>query len=466
MKKSPLKIDKKYKKEQNREVLGGINMKRDIEEKLLEWKDSPLRSPLLLRGARQVGKSWVVEKFGHDHFEHLVILNFEQRPELSACFDTLLPEKIVSAIELVTGTIVQPGKTLLFLDEIQECPKAIIALRYFKEQMPELHIIGAGSLLEFVINEEDFSMPVGRIQFLFLRPLTFFEFLSAMGKQRLRDYLKTVTLQEPPQKSVHDELMKLVREYLALGGMPGVLFSYLQTRNLLQTQDVQTDILATYRRDFGKYAKKTNHKYLSMLFEKAPGLVGTWFKYSKIDPGANIREIKTALTQLCQAGLLYRVHHTSASGLPLISTQNEKKFKVLFLDTGLVKRASSLDTALLFQQDIMLINQGVLMEQFVGQELLAISDHKEEGSLFFWVREHKGSSAEVDFLIVVGSKIVPIEVKSGTTGRLKSLKLFMEEKGSSIGIRISSSPLELDKHVLSIPFYLIGELSRLVQAVD
>src|ERR1700722_40752 len=280
-------------------------MKRDIEKELLAWKISPIKAPLLLRGARQVGKSWVVEKFGREQFENLIVLNFEQRPEVSVCFETLLPEKILSAIELFTSASIRPGKTLLFLDEIQECPQAIMSLRYFKEQMPDLHVIGAGSLLEFVLNEENFPMPVGRVQFLYLRPLSFCEFLSALGRENLREHLKTVTLKNPPQ--IHEELLKLVREYVALGGMPAVIAAYLQTKSLYDTQNVQSDILSTYRRDFGKYAKKTKHKYLSLLFEKAPGFVGAWFKYSKVDQEVNIRDIKIALQQLCQAGLLYQV---------------------------------------------------------------------------------------------------------------------------------------------------------------
>ncbi|WP_249274159.1 DUF4143 domain-containing protein [Parachlamydia sp. AcF125] len=332
--------------------------------------------------------------------------------------------------------------------------------------MPDLHVIRAGSLLEFVLNDENFSMPIGRIQFLYLRPLSFYEFLSALGRENLRDYLSTVSLQDLPSQVIHEELLKLVREYVSLGGMPAVIAAYLQTKSLYQAQGVQSGLLSTYRRDFGKYATKAKHKYLSLLFEKSPSLVGTWFKYAKIDPTIPPREIKAALQQLCYAGLLYQVHHTSASGLPLIATLNEKKFKILFLDVGLVKKACFLDTALLFKEDIMLINQGVLTEQLVGQELLAYSNCKEEGRLFFWVREQKSSSAEVDFVISIGNKVIPIEVKAGSTGGLKSLKIFIEEKNSTIGVRISANPLSLENKVLSIPFYLIGELSRLLSELQ
>lgn len=437
-------------------------MERDIEKDLLEWKDSVLRSPLLLRGARQVGKSWVVETFGKQCFENCVVVNFEQRPAACACFDTLFPEQIVSAIELLTASLISPGKTLLFLDEIQECPQAIMALRYFKEQMPALHVIGAGSLLEFALNDEKFSMPVGRVQFLYLHPLSFYEFLRAIKRESLVVYLQKLSVSEPSLPPIHDELLKLIREYMALGGMPAVLSAYLQTRSALRCQDVQSDILSTYRRDFGKYAKITQHKILALLFEKAPGMIAQWFKYSKVDPDVNAREMKIALQLLCRAGLVYKVNSTTASGLPLITTQNEKKFKLLFLDVGLAKRASFLDIAALIKEDITLLNGGLLTEQFVGQELLAHSDKKSDDHLFFWVREEKNSSAEVDFILTVGSQIIPIEVKAGLKGRMKSLKIFMAEKKSKIGIRISAAPLGFADNILSIPFYMIGELSRLV----
>lgn len=437
-------------------------MDRDIEKDLIFWKTSPLRSPLLLRGARQVGKSFIVEKFGRTQFKNFIVINFEQTPRASICFNTLLPKQIISAIELFTGSAIHIGQTLLFLDEIQECPLAITALRYFKEQMPDLHVIGAGSLLEFILNEEEFSIPVGRVQFLYMRPMSFREFLMALGREDLRDYLRAVTLESPPIPIVHEELLKLIREYMALGGMPAVISAYIQTKSLYQTQDVQSDILVAYRRDFGKYAKKTKHKGLQILFEKAPGLIGNWFKYTKVDPDMQSRDIKVALEQLCLAGLIYPVFHTAASGLPLSSTQSEKKFKILFLDVGLVKRACGLDTALLFTEDLMLINQGVLTEQFVGQELICFSAGKEAGNLFFWNREEKRSSAEVDFILSIHGEIIPIEVKSGVTGRLKSLKIFMEEKNSCVGIRISAASLEYKDGVLSIPFYLIGEIPRLL----
>jgi predicted AAA+ superfamily ATPase len=362
-------------------------------------------------------------------------------------------------------TAIEAGKTLLFLDEIQECPQAILALRYFKEQMPDLHVIGAGSLLEFVLNDPEFRMPVGRVQFMYLRPLSFSEYLEATQNERLREYLHTIQVKDSINEAVHNQLMKLVREYFALGGMPAVIAEYLESKSLLESQTIQTSILATYRRDFGKYAKRTPHELLETIFLKMPGLVGKWLKYATLDPNLRSEVIKTALHKLSDAGIILPIYATSAAGLPLISHANEKKCKFLFLDVGLVKRACNLDLELLFKEDLLLIHDGIMAEQFVGQELLASTGTDEINGLFSWVREQHSSTAEIDFLIAVGAEIVPIEVKAGALGTLRSLKIFLSEKKLSLGVRISAHPLSLHNGILSIPFYMIEELPRMVGEV-
>lgn len=439
-----------------------MNMKRDIEADLLRWKNQERRMPLLLRGARQVGKSFIVEKFGREHFKHCAILNFEQHPEYKGCFQTLDPIKIISAIELITGFTIDAGKTLLFLDEIQECPQAIMALRYFKEQLPNQHVIGAGSLLEFSLNDPDFRMPVGRVQSFYLRPLSFGEYLDASGNSKLRQYLRDLTIQDTIEEVVHKRLLSLVREYFALGGMPAVISEYLQSKKLLLCQDIQTSILATFRNDFGKYAGRTPHAHLQTIFAKTPGIIGQWLKYSTLDPDVASATLKNALHKLRDAGLIIPIYATSAAGLPFITHRNEKKCKLLFLDIGLVERACNLGLELLFQENLLLINDGALAEQFVGQELLAYMGKEETNALYSWFREEKSSRAEIDFLINVQGKIIPIEVKAGAIGKLRSLKIFMTENKTSIGVRISESPFSLNGPILSIPFYLIEEIPRLI----
>lgn len=447
-------------------------MERDIERDLLSWKLKKNRMPLLLRGARQVGKSFIVEKFGRAHFDHLIIVNFEQDPGLARCFDTLHPHEIVTALSLSLHQKIEPGKTLLFLDEIQDCPNAIRALRYFKEQYSDLHVIGAGSLLEFVLNQDHFRMPVGRVQSLYLKPLSFKEFLLAMGCADLREFIEQVDLTKAVPSSVHQTLLKWVRHYMVLGGMPAVLQAYLSTgvisTNMTRTYDLaeaelqQTILLATYRHDFSKYSKHTQIQYVQRVFEKAPGLVSQHVKYANVDPNARSQNIKSALELLQQAGLLYPIYSTTASGLPLITLVNEKKFKILFLDVGLMARASRLTAELWLDENLLLVNRGATAEQFVGQELLAYGTNIEGPQLYFWCREKKSSQAEVDFITSFEATIIPIEVKAGSTGQLKSLQLLMHEKNLSPGVRISQQPLGFDGSILSVPLYMVGEVSRLL----
>lgn len=440
-------------------------MKRDVEKQLQNWKKQTSRMPILLRGARQVGKTYLVEKFGQNHFQNLVNINFELQPEFCQCFENLDPVNITNLISSIAGQPILPGETLLFLDEIQECLNAIASLRYFKEKMPNLHVIGAGSLLEFVLNDENFRMPVGRVQYLYLKPISFKEYLVASGNEQLVICLEQATVNKGVQQPIHKKLLSLLREYLVLGGMPAVIKEYLANKNFTQCQNIQIALLNTFRNDFGKYAKKTNHIHLQKLYEKAPGLIGQHFKYVKIDPDMLSRDIKTAMNLLSDAGIINIIYSTAASGLPLNALINEKKFKMIFLDVGLVKRTSQLGADILLKEDLLLINQGALAEQFVGQEILAYADPFEASQLFFWAREQRGSMAEVDYVINVDSLIVPVEVKSGATGRLKSLRIFMAEKKLNLGVRISQHALGLENGILSVPLYMINEIPRLVRDI-
>jgi predicted AAA+ superfamily ATPase len=263
---------------------------------------------------------------------------------------------------------------------------------------------------------------------------------------------------------VHQRLLSLVREYFALGGMPAVISEYLESKSQLLCQEIQTAILTTFRNDFGKYAGRTPHSHLQTIFAKAPGLIGKWLKYSTLDPDVASVTLKNALRKLSDAGLIIPVYATSAAGLPFATHMNEKKCKLLFLDIGLVQRACNLGLELLFKKDLLLINQGALAEQFVGQELLASMGTKEANALYSWVREEKSSSAEIDFLIAVESQIVPIEVKAGAIGSLRSLKLFLAEKKIPLGVRVSEAPFHFSDPILSIPFYMIEQLPRFLQA--
>lgn len=442
-----------------------ILRKRDIDQKLHEWVRQPSRIPLLLRGARQIGKTFTIRQLAKTHFKNLVEINFEFEPFYAECFQSLQPQTIINLIMDLSRQKIIQGETLLFLDEIQDCPHAIMALRYFKELMPNLHVIGAGSLLEFALNEADFRMPVGRVQYMYMHPLSFREYAYAMGYERLFNQLSAMDIHNPPEKIIHDKLLSLVREYLFIGGMPDAVKTYIDTQDYSAVQYKQTVLLNTYRNDFGKYSKHIQHKYLQKVFDKTPSLVGQQIKYNKIDETMRSRDLKEAISSLNYAGVIRSLYSTSAAGLPLHALINEKKFKLLFLDVGLLVRATQVTAHQLFNEDLHLIHQGAIAEQFVGQELLSYQDCLLEPELYYWSRDAIGSQAEVDYLVTQNSQILPIKIKAGSTGTLKSLHQFMTEKKSPLGVRVLGASLTYRQNILSVPFYLIGELSRLVQKI-
>ncbi len=433
-------------------------MRRTLEKELFKWKNSKNRYPLLLRGARQVGKTYLIEKFGKIEFSSFVSVNFEAQPEAIACFESLHPEEILLRLQVILKTPIHPGKTLLFLDEIQGCPKAIMALRYFKEKMPDLHVIGAGSLLEFSLIQGKFSFPVGRVQFLYLKPLSFEEYLLARGKGSL---LKDVLEEE--SAALHVKLIQFVREYFLIGGMPAAVASFCQNQNLEEVSQIHEVLLSTYQADFSKYASSAEQKYLKVLFQGIFQMIAQHFKYSKVDPHIRSRELKIALDHLQWAGLLHQIFASSATGIPLSAQLKKSRFKTIFLDIGLTQHFLQIDPIIVLENHLIQINRGAIAEQFVGQELLAYHSPYQEGQLFYWERDKKGSEAEVDFLYVFDGQIIPIEVKAGPYGKLKSLQSFMESKKSSIGVRISQKHLSFENGILSVPFYLIGQLSNLLK---
>src|SRR3989337_4335834 len=245
-------------------------MRRDIEKELILWKAQKEKYPLIIRGARQVGKSYLVETFGKNHFQNTVVANLEFQPHLKDCFKSLDPLEIINKIQMLLSAQMREDNTLLFLDEIQECPQAIMSLRYFKEKMPKQSVIAAGSLLEFAMRSPDFKMPVGRVHFLYLEPLSFSEYLDATGNQNLRKFLADVKLTDSLDDVIHKKLLELLRIYIIVGGLPAVLNEYLSSKDLMNCQRIQTALLQTYRSDFGKYAKISQHKYLHKVFDTAP----------------------------------------------------------------------------------------------------------------------------------------------------------------------------------------------------
>ena len=435
-------------------------MQRNFIKTLNKWKNKEYRTPLIVRGARQVGKTYIIQEFGKKEFKNFLTINFEASQEFHPCFDVMDPISVISQIELIAKQKVVPGETLLFLDEIQQCPKALQSLRYFKEKMPNLHVIAAGSLLEFALQNDNFSFPVGRVQFARLFPLSFEEYLDACGNNKLKEELYSYDLLSPPPLALHQHLIKKVEEYFIVGGMPAVVQTFINTKKYLEAKYIQKALWDAFEADFGKYAKKYQHRHLKKIFLEIPKLVGSHVKYSRIDPEIPnpARDIKQAMELLQLAGLLHCIHATSGGSLPLFIGKKESIFKLLFLDIGLIGQSMNISPQ---YPGLM---TGPLAEQFVGQELLATYDPLLEERLFFWSRT-KSLSAEVDYLYPHKGIVYPIEVKAGKTGKLKSLHIFVKEKSVSFGIKISQEMLNFEKNVLSVPFYLTSHLSRLIDSV-
>lgn len=420
----------------------------------------------MVRGARQVGKTYSVRAFGARAFEQTVAVNFEERPELAQCFSDVDPRAIVDRLSVLTRASIRPGKTLLFLDEIQECPQAIMALRYFYENMPDLHVVGAGSLVEFAVRSEDFRMPVGRVASVFMKPMTYEEFLHAIGEGLLCEALGMATPVKGVEPAYRQRLETLLRLYLLVGGMPAAVNAYVDQVPMEEIQRLQTALVRSYGDDFSKYATVAKHKYLKDVYASAPRMAGQRYKYSQVNPDVESKFLKDALELLRQARCVTKVCHASGAGVPLHASLNERKFKILCLDVGLMQNALGVQASIFMDTSVMQTHSGRIAEQLVGQEWLAYGDPYADPQLYFWTREAKGSNAEVDYLIEINGRVVPVEVKSGATGSLKSMRLFLDSYPSSpVGIRYSMHDLSYVDNILSIPLYMINQTKRLYEQV-
>lgn len=430
-------------------------MKRLIEKKLALWKDSLNRKPLIIRGARQVGKTYTVKKFGTNSFSSFVTIDFERDQQVHAIFENdLHPQKIIQELEIYTGKRIIPGKTLLFFDEIQSCSRALMMLRYFYEELPDLHVIAAGSLLEFAINTTSF--PVGRVSLEWMRPMNFREFLLANHKEILHDHIPSVYDTKSISDTLHQGLLHELRSYCIVGGMPEAVKRYSETNSFKTVNQVHEDITYAYIESLSKYGNKSHIDSLEHILKVTPSKVGTQIKYSKLDPERRIEITKSSLHILEKALLLHKIKSVGLSGLPLAANASSKIFKLLFLDIGLMQSICGFNPLeILHTKDITSIYQGSVAEQFIGQEILA-SGGSENNQLFYWNRMKKSSSAEVDYVIARKGKIIPIEVKSGAGGRMRSLhQLFLDyptiEKGLLLSSENHKNPI-LDKLVFR-PLY-------------
>jgi hypothetical protein len=437
-------------------------MKRTIERTLHTWKTQKQRKPLLLRGARQVGKSYLIRHFGKKEFDKYLEVNLELYPEIHNFFQTQKPNEIIKNLTIFFNTPIDKD-TLVFLDEIQECPSAISSLRYFYELTPEIPIISAGSLVDFVLDSSKVQVPVGRIQYLFLYPLNFIEYLEALGEIQVINLLESIKIKDTIPLAIHQKLLKLYKDYIYVGGMPEVISHYIENKNFPEVKRSQISLLQTYRDDFGKYANLPRHKYLQKVLSKAPALISKNLKYSAIDKETPSRDIKDALDMLVQAGIIQKIKAVTNPNLPLHYYSKDNHLKIAFLDVGLVVRSMFLEYTSIDLPNSLNVYSGVLTEQFVIQELTSYHSPFEKQEFFYWKRDKKGSSSEIDLLYVLDSEVFPIEIKSGKTGTLKSLQIYKKEYNPKLCIRYSENPLSYYDNILSIPLYMISQTNRLIR---
>jgi predicted AAA+ superfamily ATPase len=436
-------------------------IKRRIDSELICWSKDEDHKPLLLRGARQVGKSSSVRNLANS-FPHFLEINFERDEDARDVFNggNLSPQRICNQLSAIYDIPVIPGKTLLFFDEIQSCLPAISSLRFFYEDYPELHVIAAGSLLEFALEILP-SFGVGRIRTLFMYPLSFAEFLGACQYNLLLEAIEEGSVEKPLHEVIHRKVLEHLREFLIVGGMPEVVVTYASSKDLLRCQRVLDDLVISLRNDFAKYKQRISSLQISTVFDMVSEQVGKKFVFSKSGQEYSHYQLKQAIEMLKMAGLVIPVIHTAAAGIPLGAQINPKKQKMLLLDTGILQRLQDLQLSnILLSDDFNLVNKGNIAELFVGLELLKAYPSNKNPQLFYWQREKPNSQAEVDYVIQRNGEIIPIEVKSGATGAMQSLHLFLKEKNIAYGIRTSLENFAQYPSIKVIPLYAISRILK------
>ncbi len=432
-------------------------MNRSIEKKLLAWKDSDRRKPLILRGARQVGKSWILNEFGRRHFKHVAVCNLDKDEEIRRVFLNKSPQRIVGILEVLWGHKFVPSETLLILDEIQECPNALNALKYFYEEMRELHVVAAGSLLGVILARQ--SYPVGSVDLLDMYPMDFAEYLEATDEILYNAYMQ-LPLFEPIEEIFHRRLTDAYHEYLIIGGMPECVALWKETREQALVSDAQKAILAFYEGDFGKHSEEVNAAKCLQVFRSLPAQLAKdneRFIYGLVREGARARDYEDAITWIVTAGLFNKVHNVSKLELPLRVFQQNEAFKLFLLDTGLIKNMASVPNKSILLQDAYQFKgplaKNYLLEQIVG---------KFEVEPFYFSDR---SSRELDFLLQIGTELIPVEVKGGMNTRAISLKNYMEKRHPAYGIRFSENNFNRNKNLLNLPLYMAARLPEYFKGI-
>jgi uncharacterized protein len=435
-------------------------IKRNIDAVLLKWIREKNRKPLMIRGARQIGKSSSVKNLGKQ-FKHFITINFDEDNRYVQLFENANDVKdLCQQLEVLVNTPIIENETLLFLDEVQACPKAITILRYFYEKIPNLHVVVAGSLLEFTLAEIP-TLGVGRIRSIFMYPFSFNEFLLANKENKLLEAVQKANTKNPLPNLIHQKCIAYFKKFLLVGGMPEAVSTYVQSKNLLSVQQILDDLIITMQADFVKYKLKVPSVNILQVFKSVINQTGNKFMYSAEGIGLNNSQTKNALQLLTLAGLVYNVYHSSCNGIPLGADINEKKRKLLIFDTGIYQRLLGLDLSeVLIVDDTSFVNKGKLAELHIGLELIKNNFTYQLPELFYWQRESKSSNAEVDYIIQNQQQIIPIEVKANTKGSMQSLFFFLQEKHLKKGIRTSLENFGSIDKIDIYPLYAVDKFKN------
>ena len=433
-------------------------MKRYTINKLIQWKNDPNKKPLIIRGARQVGKTWLMKEFGKTQYKKTIYINFELEDLMREHFSKdLNTKRIIEGLELEHSKI-DPQNTLIILDEIQECPKALTALKYFYENNPEYQIVAAGSLLGVAIHEQ-VSFPVGKVDFIDLYPLSFYEFLEANGEEKFVELLQNPNNENI--KTFKPKYIEWLKKYYYIGGMPEVVNNFINTNDFQKARKIQENILDAYTRDFSKHISSTGKLKIDLLWESIPNQLtqeGKKFVYKKIKQGARADEFEEALSWLINCGLVYKINRISKPAMPIKAYEDTKAFKLFILDVGLLCALSKLPARTLIDGDKIFTEfNGALAEQYVCQQLKTLEDM----GIAYWIS--KSGNAEIDFVIQNNGYVIPVEVKANTNLQAKSLKVYREKFEPEISIRTSLADFEINNRLYNIPLFMAGKIDEILK---
>ena len=435
-------------------------MKRLILHELIKWKNRKDRKPLILKGVRQCGKTYILNEFGKENYEDVAYFNFEGNPALAERFEQDLDtRRIIMELGILSGKKIKPESTLIIFDEIQFCNAALTALKYFCEQTPEYHIVCAGSLLGISLSKP-LSFPVGKVDFLALRPMSFYEFVLANDESMLLEYIEKLDTNTLIPKMFADKLITLLKTYYVTGGMPEVVATWIESKDIAEVERIQDVILSSYELDFAKHAPSVDFPKLSLIWKSIPDQLAKEngkFVYGHVRPGARAKDMEDSMQWLVSAGMVYKVNKIEKPSIPLSAYSNQGYFKLYMSDIGLLRKMSRLPASSVFEESILYSEfKGALTENYVLGELVNLHGD----APYYW---KSGNTAEVDFIAQFEENIVPIEVKASTNVKSRSLGVYREKYKPAVSVRTSLLNLKKDDSLLNIPLYMLWSIERFIK---